>query len=496
MEAYQVLARKFRPKYFSEVIGQGAIVTTLQNAVRLKRIAHAYLFCGSRGTGKTTLARIFAKALNCHKLSENFEPCSECSSCREIANGHSMDVLEIDGASHRGIEDIRQINETVGFVPSGGKYKIYLIDEVHMLTKEAFNALLKTLEEPPAHVKFFFATTEPQKIPPTILSRCQRFNLRRIASEEISNKLQSIANDLSIEVELQALLMIAELSEGSLRDAESLLDQVIAFQNNTITAASVSEILGLASKDIFFSLDVAGANKNWLAAFEIGKQVFSSGKNVSYFLEELIIHFRTLFLAKQASIETEIDKERYLASQHFYREEQLLDILEILMEAQSTLKFAPSERTALEMLLLKILRTHEKIPIETIVQRLEALDQKLSCSEDPAIDACEFPSLTPKKKKDNKETENPISKVSESTHSFVEKAGNKESITEEKPKTSVSTLKGHSQTQLEKESRLNQEVSQKPGLSTTKLSIQQQSRLDTLLQFTAKELNGSLKKEY
>ena len=185
---YQIIPRKYRPQAFSSIIGQEAIVITLKNAIRLKRLAHAYLFSGSKGTGKTTLARLFAKALNCKHLDQDGEPCNQCPSCLEITSGHSLDVLEIDGASNRGIDDIRQINETIGYAPASGEYKIYIIDEVHMLTKEAFNALLKTLEEPPPHVKFFFATTEPHKVLPTILSRCQRFDLNRIPEEAMQQK--------------------------------------------------------------------------------------------------------------------------------------------------------------------------------------------------------------------------------------------------------------------------------------------------------------------
>ncbi|NGX54231.1 MAG: DNA polymerase III subunit tau, partial [Chlamydiae bacterium] len=290
MSEYQVLARKYRPKFFRDVIGQEVIVTTLVNAIKMERTAHAYLFCGSRGTGKTTLARLFAKALNCSNLSSDHEPCNKCASCKEISASNAIDVLEIDGASHRGIEDMRQIIETIGYVPTLGKYKIYLIDEVHMLTKEAFNALLKTLEEPPEKVKFLFATTEPHKIPATILSRCQRFNLNRISSEKIEEKLVAIAKDLSITIAPEALSLIAKLSEGSLRDAESLFDQLLAFQESEITLDDASEALGMMPRKIFFALDEAGSKNDFSAAFKIADEVFSSGRNLAYFVEELILH--------------------------------------------------------------------------------------------------------------------------------------------------------------------------------------------------------------
>ncbi|MBU6447179.1 MAG: DNA polymerase III subunit gamma/tau, partial [Verrucomicrobia bacterium] len=206
---YQVLARKYRPQSFRDVLAQDAAVTTLKNAIRFDKVAHAYLFCGSRGVGKTTLARLFAKALNCQSLTADFEPCNQCSSCHEISSGQSLDVIEIDGASNRGIDDIRQINETVGYAPSRGRYKIYIIDEVHMLTKEAFNALLKTLEEPPEQAKFFFATTEAHKVLPTIISRCQRFDLARIPPSLIVSKLGEIALDLNRMVDKEALELIA-----------------------------------------------------------------------------------------------------------------------------------------------------------------------------------------------------------------------------------------------------------------------------------------------
>ncbi|NGX62354.1 MAG: DNA polymerase III subunit tau [Chlamydiae bacterium] len=444
---YQVMARKYRPQAFGEVVGQEATVTTLQNAIHMERIAHAYLFSGCRGTGKTTLARLFAKALNCANRSKSGEPCNECPSCKEIAIGQAIDVLEIDGASHRGIEDIRQINETVCFAPQVGHYKIYLIDEVHMLTKEAFNALLKTLEEPPSHVKFFFATTEPHKIPPTILSRCQRFQLNRIAPEKISKKLGAIAKDLEIKIEMEALDLIASLADGSLRDAESLLDQITAFQEGQITPEKVEEVLGLPSPKQFFALDKAGSEGDWQAPFAFAAELFSSGRNVSYFFEELLAHFRTLFLLRQGVIPSTPYLEEYRESAKLYRDEQLLAILEAITEGQGQHKFAVSERTFVEMLLLKIFRSHTRPSIEQLVERLARLEQSFAGTEDPHPRPEELPKPpSPPKVPSPKNPPPPAA-----------------------PKPTPS--------------------------QTAAIGQKQQSHFDTVMRFAAKELNGSLKTE-
>jgi len=390
MAHYQVLARKYRPQSFTEVLGQPAIVTTLKNAIKMGRLAHAYLFCGSRGTGKTTLARVFAKALNCHEPSPDGEPCCRCSSCKEIASGNSLDVLEIDGASHRGIDDIRQINETVGYSSSSGKYKIYIIDEVHMLTKEAFNALLKTLEEPPAKVLFIFATTEPHKVLPTILSRCQRFNLNRIPIGSIMDKLQRIANELHIEVEKEALHLLAQRADGGLRDAESLFDQIIAFHEGRITAETVASVLGIMPKSILFTLDAAGKEGRFAIAFEIAHQIFSQGKDISQFMESITEHFRTLLLIKIAGLEapllalSEADRPFYENSAKLYTQEQCLTILDFLIESQQQIRFQASPKIALEAILLRIIRTHQRLPIEFLVRRLNELEQIVAGNGSPS----------------------------------------------------------------------------------------------------------------
>lgn len=378
MEKYQVLARKYRPKNFFDVVGQETIVTTLKNALRFEKVAHAYLFSGSRGTGKTTLARLFAKALNCSNLRENQEPCNACSSCLEITNGQSLDVIEIDGASNRGIDDIREINEMVGYIPSHGKYKIYIIDEVHMLTKEAFNALLKTLEEPPAQAKFFFATTEPHKVLPTIISRCQRFDLGRISPSGIIKKLEQIAQDLSREVDPEAFLKIADLSDGSLRDAESLFDQVLCFAEENISANNVREIFGLVSDEHFFALDQAFSDVNLSFAFEVIDHLFQSGKDLNHFMNQLIDHYRLITIAKTlgtAALPTAI-AARYSQAAQNYTKQQSLYLLEYLITAQGTFQKSLSPRIFLETTLLHIIRSKNRVPIEVLIRRLSELEGK------------------------------------------------------------------------------------------------------------------------
>lgn len=386
MSEYQVIARKFRPQRFKDVVGQDAIVTTLKNALKFKRLAQAYLFCGSRGTGKTTLARIFAKALNCQQLTEEGEPCNQCSSCREITSGSSMDVLEIDGASHRGIEDIRQINETVGYAAASGNYKVYLIDEVHMLTKEAFNALLKTLEEPPPKVKFFFATTEPHKVLSTILSRCQRYNLNRIPTEMMISKLRSIADELGVEVEDEALRLVAQRAEGGLRDAESLFDQIISFSDGKIQTSAVGSILGMMPRTAYFELDQAGKEGRFTVAFEIAQRIFAEGKDLIHFTEGLVEHFRNILLVKLSGRDSPLlslsaaERELYENAARYYRQEQCLDLIDYLMGAQNEIRHSPSGRIALEAVLLHVMRSHFRLPIEQLVYRLSELEEAIATS--------------------------------------------------------------------------------------------------------------------
>lgn len=379
VEKYQVMARRYRPQRFSDVVGQQAILQTLKNALTRELVAHAYLFSGSRGVGKTTLARLFAKALNCTALGPDAEPCNQCPSCLDISSGQSLDVIEIDGASNRGIDDIRQINETVGFAPSHGRYKITIIDEVHMLTKEAFNALLKTLEEPPEKAKFFFATTEPHKVLPTILSRCQRFDLGRITPAEIAAKLTAIAADLRREVEPAAIHLIAQFADGSLRDAESLFDQILCFSAEKITATDVRSSLGLVPQDLFFALDLAFSESRLGFAFELVEQLFQAGLDLSYFLDQLIEHYRNLTVCKtfkSAALAPDLAAQ-YAQSAQLYTQPQCLSILDLLLKAQSQTSRSVSPKISLEMTLLQIIRTKHRLPIEVLVRRLSELEQSL-----------------------------------------------------------------------------------------------------------------------
>jgi len=386
---YLVLARRYRPQKFSDVIGQEAIITTLKNALSFDRVAHAYLFCGSRGVGKTTVARLFAKALNCQTPDPNNEPCNRCPSCLEILSGQSLDVIEIDGASNRGIDDIRQLNETIGYAPSHGKYKIYIIDEVHMLTKEAFNALLKTLEEPPERAKFFFATTEPHKVLPTIISRCQRFDMQRLTEAQISQKLTAIAEDLDRNVSSEAVHLIASFAEGSMRDAESLFDQTLCFTDGAVQAEQVRNVLGLVPDELFFELDNAFNECRVSFAFDLVDRLFQMGKDLSHFLEQLIGHYRRLTLAKTMGTPSlglpEPLFSRIDRSIKLYTQAQLFYILETFLNSFATLQKSPMQRACLESILLHMLRSKNRIPMEVLIRRLNELEQKLSENETSAI---------------------------------------------------------------------------------------------------------------
>jgi DNA polymerase III subunit gamma/tau len=379
---YVVIARRYRPKTFSEVVGQPSIVRTLKRAITSNTTSHAYIFAGQRGTGKTTLARLYAKALNCEKLSSEGEPCNQCNSCLEITDSRSIDVQEIDGASNRGIDHIRSLTQSTCYIPAHAPFKIYIIDEVHMLTKEAFNALLKTLEEPPPKVKFLFATTEIHKIPATIQSRCQRFLLKRLPIESIIEKLNKVLKDLNFSADPEALLRLATYADGGLRDAESLLDQLLSFSDGHISCEGLEEVLGLTPQSFFVQLNKAIQTVDLQAAYALADGLFYQGKDISHCIEDISNHIRDLLLFKlgvdsSSPLLNSLDADIFKKTASFLSKEQYIELLRLLSEAQKESKTSPSQRFLLEMLLIDTVTISRKIPLPQLVSKLEHLEQRL-----------------------------------------------------------------------------------------------------------------------
>lgn len=353
---YQVSARKYRPGTFDDVIGQSHVVQTLMNAVSTKRVAHAYLFSGTRGVGKTTVARIFAKALNCAQ-GPTSHPCDTCENCREIALGSSVDVIEIDGASNTSVDDVREIRENVKFAPFHGQFRVYIIDEVHMLSNSAFNALLKTLEEPPAHAVFIFATTEIHKIPVTILSRCQHYNFRRIARSEIIQRLQHVAAQDQLTLEERSFLALARASEGSMRDALSLLDQAIAYSGKAISHADLELLLGAVPQELVQELIRAILTQNSPAALSSLACLLDRGHDLRAFCADVVEHIRNLLVAAVVPSATELrslietseeDLNRLSSDARAVTPEQLQELLVIFIQAEDSLRFSTHPRFVME----------------------------------------------------------------------------------------------------------------------------------------------------
>lgn len=387
--SYQVISRKYRPQRFDEIIGQSHICATLRNAIKTSRISHAYLFTGSRGIGKTSTARILAKSLNCANPHE-YNPCNECLNCKEITTGRSLDVLEIDGASNRGIDQIRDLRENVKYPPASSNYRIFIIDEVHMLTKEAFNALLKTLEEPPPHVIFIFATTEPLKIPATIISRCQRYDFHRIPVAQIVRQLSEIDQKEGVDISDDILMLIAKKAEGSMRDAESLLDQLIASSDKSVTMEDARKILSLIDYEFYIDIGNEIYQNNAKSLLLLAGKIIDEGINVAEFLNGFSEHFRNLLIANTTNSVDMLDlpdniKNRYLEEADKWISGDILRLIKIVTDAQVGLKTSLNQRMHIEFTLLRMGAMHNTVAIEDILDSIKNKEYTLRNNQTESV---------------------------------------------------------------------------------------------------------------
>lgn len=375
--SYRVLARKWRPQTFSDIVGQEPIVRTLQNALRRNRVAHALIFSGVRGVGKTTIARIMAKAINCHNQAE--APCDNCPSCLSIIKGNALDLHEIDGASNRGIQEIRDLKENIRFMPAQERFKVIIIDEVHMLTTEAFNALLKTLEEPPEHVFFMFATTEIHKVPVTILSRCQRYELKRVSFKVLFDFFSLIASREGVSITTSALDIIASEADGSVRDGLSLLDQIFAFGGDTVTEDDLRLVLGLVDRRVFATLTSALLAGDLAGALSLLNEIYSQGMDLKRFAQGLLFFCRSLLIAKTSKepsaildiSEQEMELVKEIAGG--YSLETLSNLFSLVLKGMEEMQYAAHPRMIIEMLFVKTVQTGSIVPVTDIIARLDAL---------------------------------------------------------------------------------------------------------------------------
>lgn len=380
--AYQALYRRFRPMTFDHVMGQEHITTTLKNQINSNNISHAYLFSGTRGTGKTSTAKVFARAINCINNTDG-NPCNECEACKGLLEETIMDVIEMDAASNTGVDDIRDLREKAKYPPSKCRYKVYIIDEVHMISKSAFNALLKTLEEPPKHLIFILATTEPQKLPATILSRCQRFDFKRISVKNIIKNMEVILEEIGVKAEEKGLNLIARNSDGAMRDALSLLDQCLSFSGDELTNNHVLSILGIVNNDIIYNIAESVIEKNTQKALELINDIDVNGKDINQFIKDLILHFRNLMVAKASNnLENIIDEpeeiiDRLKEQSNKIDINRIINILKILSDADAQCKWSSQPKIILEVSLIRMLNESSSLELRELMERVNTLEERL-----------------------------------------------------------------------------------------------------------------------
>ncbi|MFQ5864884.1 MAG: DNA polymerase III subunit gamma/tau [bacterium] len=444
--SYMVLARKWRPMKFKDVVAQNHVTITLENAIIQNRLAAAYLFSGPRGVGKTTTARIFAKAINCQD-GPTPTPCNACSNCKEITESRSLDVFEIDGASNRGIDEVRNLRENVRYAPSKGKHKIYIIDEVHMLTTEAFNALLKTLEEPPRKVLFIFATTEPHKVPATILSRCQRYDFRRIPLGEIVQQLQHICDAEGITIDEESLYLIAKKSEGSMRDSQSLLDQVVSFCGQNVRIEDLSKLLGIIDHELFFECSDCIANKDITAGLQLVDKIFIQGFDMGEFLSGLTEHFRNLLVVKATQSLDHLEGlesygSKYEEAAKSFADTDLLRLIQLASEAGYQIKRSSNPKLSLEMLVMKMIKMDKSVELGELLTKINYLrnfaNPDLSHSVEPSSRKKKYESITIKQISNVVNDNNPEHKTK--TNESIPKENN---LSHEPVDASLEIIKSH-----------------------------------------------------
>lgn len=389
--SYTALYRKFRPENFKDVKGQDHIVTTLKNQIAAQRVGHAYLFCGTRGTGKTTIAKLFAKTVNCENPQDG-NPCGECSSCKAIAAGASMNVMEIDAASNNGVENIREIISDVSYSPANGRYKVYIIDEVHMLSIGAFNALLKTLEEPPSYCIFILATTEVQKIPITILSRCQRYDFKRITIDTIADRLRELMETENVEVEEKALRYVAKTADGSMRDALSLLDQCIAFHlGQKLTYDMVLDVLGAVDTVVFSRLLREILDRNVLGCIDLLEEIVMQGRELTQFVADFTWYLRNLLIVKTTDDAEEVldvstdNKQRLMEEAEMTDAESIIRFIRIFSELSGNIRYAAQKRILIEIALIKLCKPQMEVETDSLLDRIRAMEEQMRSWEERGV---------------------------------------------------------------------------------------------------------------